>query len=147
MVNKIYGAEAFRIKEDSKMNITQGVRDEQAKNNVRRNIMNKLEVGDTICTSVNMTTPLEITKLDYEHYQIRVKSHLYGEGYEEIRWFWVDPLTITDRPVRKALYTDYYDTMGWHEPTKNITHNGVSYCSRCKYCGKRIIQDSQGIWF
>ena len=41
----------------------------------------------------------------------------------------------------------FHDTMGWHEPTKNITFNGVSYCSRCKYCKKKIMQDSQGNWF
>ena len=41
----------------------------------------------------------------------------------------------------------FHDVMGWHEPTKNITFNGVSYCSRCKYCKKRIMQDSQGNWF
>ena len=41
----------------------------------------------------------------------------------------------------------FHDVMGWHEPTKNITFNGVSYCIRCKYCKKRIMQDSQGNWF
>lgn len=41
----------------------------------------------------------------------------------------------------------FHDTMGWHEPAKNITFNGISYCSHCKYCGKRIFQDSQGNWF
>ena len=41
----------------------------------------------------------------------------------------------------------FHDVMGWHEPTKNITYNGVSFCSRCKYCHKRIHQDSQGNWF
>lgn len=41
----------------------------------------------------------------------------------------------------------FHDTMGWHEPTKNITFNGISYCSRCKYCKKKIMQDSQGNWF
>lgn len=41
----------------------------------------------------------------------------------------------------------FHDTMGWHEPIKNITFNGVCYCSRCKYCKKRIMQDSQGNWF
>lgn len=41
----------------------------------------------------------------------------------------------------------FHDIMGWHEPTKNITFNGVSYCSHCKYCKKRIMQDSQGNWF
>lgn len=41
----------------------------------------------------------------------------------------------------------FHDVMGWHEPTKNVTFNGVSYCSHCKYCKKRIMQDSQGNWF
>lgn len=41
----------------------------------------------------------------------------------------------------------FHDAMGWHEPTKNVTFNGVSYCSRCKYCKKKIMQDSQGNWF
>lgn len=39
--NRIYGAEAFENKEDTKMNITQGVRDELAKNNLCHDIMNK----------------------------------------------------------------------------------------------------------
>lgn len=41
----------------------------------------------------------------------------------------------------------FHDVMGWHEPTKNVTLNGVRYCSRCKYCKKRIMQDRQGNWF
>lgn len=41
----------------------------------------------------------------------------------------------------------FHDVMGWHEPTKNITFNGVCYCSHCKYCKKKIMQDSQGNWF
>lgn len=41
----------------------------------------------------------------------------------------------------------FHDTMGWHEPTKNITFNGINYCSHCKHCGKWIMQDSQGNWF
>lgn len=41
----------------------------------------------------------------------------------------------------------FHDVMGWHEPTKNVTFNGVRYCSRCKYCKKRIMQDRQGNWF
>ena len=37
--------------------------------------------------------------------------------------------------------------LGWHEPVDKIEFNGMSYCSRCKYCGKQIMQDSQGNWF
>lgn len=90
-----YGAKTFENKEDTKMNITQGVRDEQAKDNVRRNLMNKLKVGDTIYTSTNVNTPMEITAFDYKYYRIQVKSCRYEEGFETKRWFWIDPLTIT----------------------------------------------------
>lgn len=109
MVNKIYGAEAFEIKEDTKMNVAQDTRNEQTKNNARCNIMNKLKVGDKICTSSNLTTPLEIVAFDYKYYRIRVKTHLSGEGYDKFSQFWVDPLTITDPDVRiKVSYADYY---------------------------------------
>lgn len=109
MVNKIYGAEAFGIKEDTKMNTAQDVREKQAKDNARRDIMNKLKVGDKICTSSNMTTPLEIAAFDYKHWRILVKSRLSGEGYDKFSRFWIDPLTITD-PVfsNKVSYTRYY---------------------------------------
>lgn len=96
-------------KEDSKMNVAQDTKNEQAKNNARREIMNKLKVGDKICTSSNLTTPLEIAAFDYKHYQILVKTHLSGEGYDKFSRFWVDPLTITDPVVRsKVSYTNYY---------------------------------------
>lgn len=111
VLNRIYGAEAFENKEDTKMNITQGVRDELDKNNVRRDIMNKLKVGDKICSSSSLTTPLEIAAFDYKHWRILVKTHLSGEGYERFSRFWIDPLTITDPDVRnKVSYTNYYRT-------------------------------------
>ena len=34
-----------------------------------------------------------------------------------------------------------------HTPSYTIKHDGASYVSRCKYCGKRIMQDSKGNWF
>lgn len=90
------------------MNVAQDVRDEQVKNNARREIMNKLKVGDKICTSSNMTTPLEIAAFDYKHWRILVKTHLSGEGYEKFSQFWIDPLTITDPDIRsKVSYTNY----------------------------------------
>lgn len=99
-----------KFKEESIMvNLARDVRDELAKNNARRNIMNKLKVGDKICTSSNLTTPLEIAAFDYKHWRILVKSHLSGEGYERFSRFWIDPLTITDPDVRiKVSYADYY---------------------------------------
>lgn len=39
------------------------------------------------------------------------------------------------------------NVLGWHKPASNIRFNGCSLNSTCKYCGKEIMQDSQGNWF
>lgn len=97
------------IKEDTKMNVAQDTKNEQAKNNARREIMNKLKVGDKICTSSNLTTPMEIFAFDYGHFRIGLTYRISAEGYEKFSRFWVDPLTITDPNVRiKVSYADYY---------------------------------------
>ena len=41
----------------------------------------------------------------------------------------------------------YHDILKWHQPSEKETFNGCSFCSTCKYCGKEIMQDSQGNWF
>ncbi len=41
----------------------------------------------------------------------------------------------------------YHDIMGWHEPTDERMFDGCSLHSRCKYCGREIMQDSHGNWF
>lgn len=41
----------------------------------------------------------------------------------------------------------YHDFMGWHIPDDSLSHDGCSFHSRCKICGKDIMQDSQGNWF
>lgn len=41
----------------------------------------------------------------------------------------------------------YHDVLGWHKPTDEREFDGCSLNSRCKYCGKEIMQDSQGNWF
>ena len=41
----------------------------------------------------------------------------------------------------------YHDVLGWHEPTDEKEFDGCSLNSKCKYCGKEIMQDSQGNWF
>lgn len=98
-----------KIKEDENMNVAKDARNEQTKNNARRNIMNKLKVGDKICTSSNMTTPMEIFAFDYAHLRVGLKNHIREVGYEKISRFWIDPLTITDPDVRiKVSYADYY---------------------------------------
>lgn len=97
------------IKEDTKMNVAQDMKNEQAKNNARREIMNKLKVGDKICTSSNMTTPMEIFAFDYQHLRVGLKHRISAEGYDKVSRFWVDPLTITDPVVRsKVSYANYY---------------------------------------
>ena len=43
-----------------------------------------------------------------------------------------------------------HDVFGWHEPDDNsinVDEYGFQYSATCKYCGKHIIQDSQGNWF
>lgn len=41
----------------------------------------------------------------------------------------------------------YHNKLGWHRPNNEIKAVGINYKSTCKYCGKEIIQDSQGNWF
>ena len=43
----------------------------------------------------------------------------------------------------------YHDALGWHEPAKDAeqSYNGCNIKSTCKYCGKEVLQDSQGNWF
>ena len=41
----------------------------------------------------------------------------------------------------------YHDILGWHKPTDEKEFDGCNTHSHCKYCGKEIMQDSQGNWF
>lgn len=42
----------------------------------------------------------------------------------------------------------YHNVMGWHLPDdKPQEFDGCSIHARCKFCGKEIMQDSQGNWF
>lgn len=48
------------------------------------------------------------------------------------------------RPFKKF----YHDILGWCEPDgKGKTFDGCSIHARCRFCGKDIMQDSQGNWF
>lgn len=123
-LNKFYGAKAFENKEDTKMNVTQDVKDKLNKDNMRRVIMNNLKVGDKVCTSSNLTTPMEIFAFDYGHFRIGLKHHISGERYDKFSRFWIDPLTITDLAVRnKVSYTDYYKTPNRIPTPKKIIVN------------------------
>lgn len=42
----------------------------------------------------------------------------------------------------------YHDILGWHTPDGSTQYSdGCSQHARCKYCGRDIMQDSQGNWF
>jgi len=43
----------------------------------------------------------------------------------------------------------YHDALGWHQPAKDAEqfYDGCSIHCICKYCGNKIMQDSQGSWF
>lgn len=104
-----YGAKAFENKEDTKMDLNQLTNNKQTADAKRRNIMNKLKVGDKICTSFNLTTPMAIFAFDYAHLRVGLTNRISCEGYEKVSRFWIDPLTITD-PIlnNKVSYTTYY---------------------------------------
>lgn len=52
---------------------------------------------------------------------------------------------VTGHP--KVMKYIAHDMFGWHKPTEFIYKEGINTISTCKYCGKKIIQDSQGNWF
>lgn len=37
--------------------------------------------------------------------------------------------------------------LDWHERSRGVTFDGLTFHSRCKHCSKRISLDSQGNWF
>lgn len=41
----------------------------------------------------------------------------------------------------------FHDILAWHMPDGTYHFRGINTHSKCKYCGKDIIQDSQGNWF
>jgi hypothetical protein len=49
------------------------------------------------------------------------------------------------RPFKRFCH----EFMGWHEPAESgdVYFDGLSFHTHCKYCGKEILQDSQGNWF
>lgn len=41
----------------------------------------------------------------------------------------------------------YHDILKWHIPSNKENFDGWFYHTTCKYCDKKIMQDSQGNWF
>ena len=49
---------------------------------------------------------------------------------------------------KERLQRYFHDHVGWHFPANGITGwDGASFHATCKFCGKDIMQDSQGNWF
>lgn len=48
-----------------------------------------------------------------------------------------------------SLWERFREWMGWHKPDSfpHLAPMSISPESRCRYCGRRILQDSQGGWF
>src|SRR5437867_1837662 len=60
--------------------------------------------------------------------------------------FAVGFLLMLGAPYIAPQWTD--KMFGWHEPSQGKGgFNGASFTSICRYCGKKILQDSQGGWF
>jgi hypothetical protein len=51
--------------------------------------------------------------------------------------------------VKTGLFNAFYhDVLGWHHPDNSPKwSDGCSTHAKCKWCGKDIMQDSQGNWF
>lgn len=61
-----------------------------------------------------------------------------------LMWEWIGGIVYLATGFGKWLY---HDRMGWHQPDGSLGFNGLTFTSRCKHCGKEIMQDSQGNWF
>lgn len=46
-----------------------------------------------------------------------------------------------------AMTWFFHDIFGWYKPNHQIWSNSLSNISHCRFCGKRIMQDSYGDWF
>ncbi len=47
----------------------------------------------------------------------------------------------------KSLKWLWCDILGWHRPTSDRYSDGCSEHSKCRICGRDIMQDSQGNWY
>ena len=47
----------------------------------------------------------------------------------------------------KFLTWFYHGALHWHRPDETEFNDGCSFHSHCRFCGKEIMQDSQGNWF
>lgn len=61
--------------------------------------------------------------------------------------FWIIGIAwFLGHPFKAGVWL-FHDIMGWHYPDDSSSFDGCSVHSRCRYCKKEIMQDSQGNWF
>lgn len=61
--------------------------------------------------------------------------------------FWITGIAwFLGHPFKAGVWL-LHDIMGWHYPDDSSSFDGCSVYSRCGYCKKEIMQDSQGNWF
>jgi hypothetical protein len=49
--------------------------------------------------------------------------------------------------ILKAIRKFTHDKLGWHLQPLQLGFDGCSLFGICPYCGKKVLQDSQGNWF
>ena len=59
---------------------------------------------------------------------------------------WLLGIVYMLRP-NKYLGWLFHDILKWHAPDHKRYFDGCSHHSVCRFCGKEIMQDSQGNWF
>ena len=61
--------------------------------------------------------------------------------------FWITGIAwFLGHPFKAGAWL-FHDIMSWHYPDDSSSFDGCSVHSRCRYCKKEIMQDSQGNWF
>ena len=60
--------------------------------------------------------------------------------------FWLLSVIWWLYPYKIGIWL-FHDKMKWHKPAEYIDFDGVNTHSKCCFCGKEIIEDSQGNWF
>jgi hypothetical protein len=50
--------------------------------------------------------------------------------------------------IREKLAKFAHDKLGWGYPTKGIEgFDGASFEAHCRFCGQKLLMDSNGDWF
>lgn len=59
---------------------------------------------------------------------------------------WIMGVVWLIHPYRMMTWF-FHDLLGWHKPNERESFDGCSVHSHCRFCGREIMEDSQGNWF